>query len=308
VTKQPFRKAALTPQSLLEKLKSQGLIICNDQLALRCMAYVGHFRLKGYWFHLQDPSTKQFLPGTRFEEIYEHYECDREIRAVVMESAERLEVAVRSVICNFLSLKYSPHWFLDSRIFAPRGRSGVGQVLSKIEAEIERAGSRRYIQAYYRRYDDPYLPPSWAMSECVTLGTWSKIFAMLRDPADRRVIASKFGIKQVEVFESWLHTLTVLRNMAAHHDRFINVRIGVSPTNLKLKRIKFVDNKSVYASLTVMHVLLSAIGFDEPFKARLAALEVRYGSFNFQRMGFTDGWQVNETGWRVSQSPTNNSR
>jgi abortive infection bacteriophage resistance protein len=256
---------------------------------------VGHFRLKGYWYQLQD-GTKNFLPNTTFEQIRHRYECDREIRAIIMESVERLEVAVRTVICNLLSLKYSPHWYLNTQIFAPKKRSGIGQMLSKIESEVERASSRVYIKAYYDSYDDPYLPPSWAMSECVTLGTWSKIFAMLRDPSDRKAVSSKFGIKQVEVFESWLHTLTVLRNMAAHHDRFIDVKIGVSPANLKHANIKFADNKTVYASLTVIHVLLTTIGFNGAFKARLESMEQAYGAAHFQRMGFPAQWRTSK-GW-----------
>lgn len=297
MTKTPFAKTAFTPQALLAKLKTQGLIVDDDNIALKYIAYVGHFRLKGYWYQLQDGATKNFLPSTTFEHICQRYECDREIRAIIMESVERLEVAVRTVICNLLSLKYSPHWYLKTEIFAPKGRNGIGQMLSKIEGEVERASSRLYIKAYYDSYEDPYLPPSWAMSECVTLGTWSKIFAMLRDPTDRKVVSSKFGITQVEVFESWLHTLTVLRNMAAHHDRFIDVKIGVSPTNLKLKDIKFTDNKTVYASLTVIHVLLSSIGFNSTFKARLASMEERYGAAHFQRMGFPEHWKTDVKGW-----------
>lgn len=295
--KAPFAKKALTPQALLAKLKSQGLIVRDDSLTLRYIAYVGHFRLKGYWYQFQDGATKNFLPNTTFEQICERYECDREIRAILMESAERLEVAVRSVICNTLSLKYSPHWYLKSEIFTPKGRNGIGQMLSRIEGEVERASSRIYVKAYYDSYEDPYLPPSWTMSECVTLGTWSKIFAMLRDPADRKMISSKFGITQVEVFESWLHTLTVLRNMAAHHDRFIDVKIGVSPTNLKRKNIKFTDNKTVYASLTVVHVLLRSIGFNGSFKNRLASMEDRYGASHFQRLGFPEHWKTEAEGW-----------
>lgn len=295
--KLPYAKPALTPQALLAKLNAQGLQIEDDGEALKYIAYVGHFRLKGYWFQLQDGATKRFLPDTTFAHIVQRYECDREIRAIVMESAERLEVAVRTVICNLLSLKHSPHWYLKTEIFAPKGRTGIGQMLSKIEGEVERASSRLYIKAYYDSYEDPYLPPSWAMSECVTLGTWPKIFAMLRDPGDRKAISSKFGISQVEVFESWLHTLTVLRNMAAHHDRFIDVKIGVSPTNHKLKGIKFADNKTVYASLTVIHVLLESIKFNGVFKARLESMEQRYGAEHFQRMGFPGDWKTDATGW-----------
>jgi abortive infection bacteriophage resistance protein len=210
--KPPFAKLALTPQALLAKLKGQGLVVDDDATALKYIGYIGHSRLKSYWYQLQD-GAKNFYPNTTFEQVRQRYECDREIRAMIMESVERLEVAVRTVICNLLSLKHTPHWYLKTEIFAPKKRSGIGQMLSKIENEVERASSHVYIKAYYSSYDDPYLPPSWAMSECVTLGTWSKIFAMLRDPADRKSVSSRFGITQVEVFESWLHTLTVLRNM-----------------------------------------------------------------------------------------------
>jgi len=126
---------------------------------------------------------------------------------------------------------------------------------------------------------------------------WSRTFSILRDPADKKAISTKFGIVQVEVFESWLHTLTVLRNMAAHHDRFLDCRLGVSPANLKLKKIKFTDNKSVYAALTVIHVLLESIQFNGSFKQRLIDLERRYGTDFFQIMGFHKNWENNATGW-----------
>nr|GEU29183.1 hypothetical protein [Tanacetum cinerariifolium] len=272
-----FSKTAKSPAALLQKLVDQNLIVTDQGLAERYITFVGHYRLKGYWFHLIDPVTKQFKPGTTFENIQQRYEFDREIRAIILEAIERLEVAIRSSLCNFLSLKHSPHWYLDAGIFKPSGKFGLGQMLSKIESEVDRSSSKLFIRAYYKEYDDPYLPPSWAMSECVSLGMWSRTYKMLRDPLDKKAISSKFGIAQVEVFESWLHTLTVLRNMAAHHDRFLGQKLGVGPTNLKNKNIKFQDNKSVYAALTVVHFLLNAIGFNTAFNQRFIELEKRYG-------------------------------
>lgn len=60
VTKPSFAKVALTPQALLAKLKAQGLIVNDDSAALKYIAYVGHFRLKGYWYQLQDSAIKNF--------------------------------------------------------------------------------------------------------------------------------------------------------------------------------------------------------------------------------------------------------
>lgn len=95
--------------ALLQKLVDQNLIVTDRVLAERYITFVGHYRLKGYWFHLIDPATKQFKPGTTFDIIQQRYEFDREIRAIILEAIERLEVAIRSSLCNFLSLKHSPH-------------------------------------------------------------------------------------------------------------------------------------------------------------------------------------------------------
>lgn len=292
-----FGKAALSPQALLARLKSRGLVTADEDLAIKYISCVGHYRLKGYWYQLIDGTSGDFLPNISFEQIINRYECDREIRAVILESVERLEVAVRTTICNHLSLKYSPHWYLNLQVFLPTKSFGMGQMLSRIEQEVARSNQKEFIAAYYVNYGDPYLPPGWAMSECVTLGMWSRTFSILRDPLDKKAISTKFGITQVEVFASWLHTLTVLRNMAAHHDRFLGCKLGVSPTNLKKKNIRFADNKSVYAALTMIHVLLDAIGFNGTFKQRLMDIEIKYGCGMFRTLGFPHDWKTSAAGW-----------
>lgn len=297
ITKTPFTKKALSSQDLLRKLKDQGLGVQDESLALKYMDYVGHYRLKGYWYQLQDPETKIFTQGITFEEIVSRYELDREVRAIIFESVERLEVAVRTVICNYLSLKYSPHWYLESSIFVIKGKVGIQNLLSKIEEEVRRSNNKEFISSYYAKYDYPQLPPSWAMSECVSLGVWSRIFSILRVPTDKKSIASKFGIHSVEVFTNWLHTLSVLRNMAAHHDRFLDNKLGVGPKNYTLGKIHFSDNKSPYAALTMIHVLLESVWRNGGLKKSMVNLEDTYGSVLFNRMGFPGDWRTSAFGW-----------
>jgi abortive infection bacteriophage resistance protein len=85
--------------------------------------------------------------------------------------------------------------------------------------------------------------------------------------------------------------------MAAHHDRLLHNKLRVSPANLHLKKIKFLDNKSVYAALTVIHVLLDSIGFDSRFKSRLLELETNYGTEIIQELGFPRNWPAGANGW-----------
>lgn len=233
VTKTAFSKVAQTPSALLQKLKDANLAVAHDDEAVRYLSFVGHFRLKGYWFHLIDPTTKRFREGVTFEVIRDRYEFDRKIRALILEAIERLEIGVRNAICNHLSLEYTPHWYLNPAVFKPVRDFGIGTMLAKIEHEVGRSHEKLFIESFYKRHNEPYLPPSWAVAECMTMGMWSRIYQIIKDPAAKRAIAKRLGIETTEVFESWLHTLTVVRNMAAHHDRFLANKLRVSPVNYK---------------------------------------------------------------------------
>lgn len=111
MAKTSFTKTAATPEQLLAKWRSQGLVVsaADEAQALGYLCYVGGYRLKGYWFHLLDPTTKCFPMGYTFAHIAARCELDRALRAATIEAIDRLEVAVRCVMGNYLSLKHSPH-------------------------------------------------------------------------------------------------------------------------------------------------------------------------------------------------------
>lgn len=298
--KKNFVKVAATPESLLSKLKSQGLINSDssDQEALNYLRYVGAYRLKGYCFQHLDPVTKKFPTGFLFNSITERYEFDRELRAVTASAIEILEVAIRTVMANHLSLSHSPHWFLNVNIFKPTTNWGAGKFISKIEQETVRSNKRIFISHYFNKYDDPYLPPSWAISECVTFGLWSRTYAILRDNHDKKAISMKFGIDQPKTFESWIHALTVIRNIVAHNGRVIGNKLDVAPVNSKNLNIKFNDNKSFYAVATVINVLLSKIniGAHSYWKRDLQSLFGKYPSISPTELGFYTNWD-SANGW-----------
>lgn len=298
MNKTPFIKQAATPEQLLAKLRHQGLLVPGEQeeQALAYLRYVGAYRLKGYWFHLVDPQTKRFPPGWTFAQIAERCELDRELRAATIEAIDRLEVAVRSVMANYLSLKHSPHWFLNSAIFKPTRRWGIGQLIRKIEDEVRRADGKRFVSHYFSRHDDPYLPPSWSISECVSFGLWSRTYAILRDPNDKKAICKRFDVDQSEVFQSWIHTLTVVRNIAAHHGQLLRVQLGVSPSSYKAASIRFADPKSFFAAATVIHYLLSKTGLPHRWKEDLIKIFARYPSVDIADLGFPVNWQ-SQPGW-----------
>lgn len=297
-TKPSYQKKALTPEELLVKLSSRGLVVDSgtERLALEYLRGVGAYRLKGYWHHLADATTKRFADGTTFSEVIRRCEFDRELRAATIAAIERLEVAIRCAIANLLSLKHSPHWFLQPSIFRPTREWGLGHLIRKIEEEVHRSSGKRFIDHYFTKHDEPYLPPSWAISECVTFGLWSRTYAMLRDPNDKKVICKRFAVDEPDVFKSWIHSLTVVRNLAAHHGQILRVKLGVAPANYKKAGIKFRDQKSFFATATVIQYLLRQTRLPNTWVEDLEAIFSKYPSVSSSELGFPATWR-SEPGW-----------
>lgn len=292
-----FAKIPLTPRDILSKLVSQGLTIPPAQHAdaIRYLRYIGAFRLKGYWFHLLHPVSKTFVAGVTFQDIVDRYEFDSSLRAITSKAIEKLEVAIRTNMSDTLSQRHGSDWFLKPDIFSPNRNWGIGMMLSKIEHETRRSDSL-FIEHYYKKYTSPYLPPSWAITECVTFGFWSRTFEILKDARDKKSISMHFGVDKHEVFVSWIHALTYLRNVCAHHVRIIGHKLKISPANYKSKGIRFSDNRSFYSIATVISFLLTQTNIPNDFKSSLVSLFSSYPNINPAELGFPPNWQT-APGW-----------
>lgn len=303
VTKIKFAKPALSPNATLSKLLAQGLVInpADQQLAQAYFESIGGHRLKGYWWRLTDQATKAFLPGqNNFRRIVDLVEFDQKLRALLWPAIETVEVSVRSALGNYLSIHHSPHWFLDPKVFKPTVQ-WAGSHLKKVEDEVNRSMERRPVAHYYAKYDDPHLPPSWLVGECLTLGFWSRTYAALREPNDRKAIAKRFGIDQPEVFESWLHSLTYVRNIVAHHGQMYGVAMRIAPQNYKGNKAKKggamplnlgPDNKSIHAAAKLLNYMARQTGLPQSFKADLVALLANAPPAFGPVAGFPNGWSA----------------
>ena len=223
-----FDKPALTLDQQLEKWQSRGLTIPDPAKALHYLEHIGYYRFSAYALPFQDPGhpDKHFRPGTTFEMVLSLYVFDRELRLLVMDVMERIEVAVRAHIVNEMSIRYGPHWFMETTYFKslpPRPLTkhhfDHDEFLDKIDEELgipkmaktpSAPHNEVFINHYYRKYGDPYLPPAWMVFEVLSMNRMSHVFANLADPADRNRIACHFGVDE-QVLQKWLHCLSHVR-------------------------------------------------------------------------------------------------
>lgn len=91
------------------KLKQRGLIINNEELALHYLQNISYYRLEGYWWPLQaDKNNHIFKPNSHFETVISIYNFDRELRLLIFDVIERIEIGFRTRLIYHLSREGSP--------------------------------------------------------------------------------------------------------------------------------------------------------------------------------------------------------
>ena len=91
----------------------------NEEEAKQCLAHISYFRLKYYWTDMRDEDTEHdFKEGASFDDVISRYNFDRNLRLILFDAIEIIEVALRAKIINHLSqAKGSGLWYLDSSLF-----------------------------------------------------------------------------------------------------------------------------------------------------------------------------------------------
>ena len=156
---------------------------------------------------------------------------------------------------------------LEKQIFYFGGKIKIGKKVdpfNDFQGIMSRAKTARrpevFIKHYLDNYGSPSNPPAWMSFELLTMGDLSHLYKGLRNKADKKMIANFFEVHPT-VFTSWLHTLTYVRNICAHHSRLWNKDLAIEPEKL-LKPVgpwlskPFENNKRVFYFISVLRYML----------------------------------------------------
>ena len=135
-----------------------------------------------------------------------------------MKAIESIEIAFRTALCYYMCESFGSHWYQDANLFRNQGQHRI--LLSMIDRDLGRS-SELFINHYRNTYISPLRPPAWMIVELFTIGTVSKLFQNIKDTRIKKKISKHFS-QSLPVMESWMHSLTSLRNFCAHHARLWN--------------------------------------------------------------------------------------
>lgn len=308
MTKKTYNKTPLTFQDQLALLKQRQLIVDNDSKAIDYLSEISYYRLSAYFLPYQ--KTKDtFNLNTNFKQIIDTYSFDRELRLLVFDCIERIEVAIRTQMVYTMSMHYNDsHWQDNQNLFITPYYNKIGNLVdpySDFQSIISKAKTARtpevFIKHYVATYSKPSNPPSWMCLELLTMGELSHLYRGLKNNSDKKRIANFFDVHPT-VFVSWLHTLTYVRNICAHHSRLWNRDLAIEPEKL-LKPVgnwvskPFENNKRMFYFICILKYLINRANPGNSLKDKLQNLFKKYPNVPIQYIGIPSDGKGNSLDW-----------
>jgi abortive infection bacteriophage resistance protein len=298
-----FTKPAISMTDQLALLRRRGMVISDEDAARHYLQHISYYRLRAYWLPYEAPAANGdhgFRPATRFEDVLSLYVFDRQLRLLIMDAVERVEVALRAGWAHHMAMTYGAHGYLEQSLYDSRDRHA--RAVTTLSDEF--SWSKETFADHYRtRYTDPALPPVWMAAEVVSFGQLSKWMGNLKLRADRQAIAKPFGLDQKALI-SFVHHMSYVRNICAHHGRMWNKRFTVTmvvpkfPAKLPVA-MRGSHDRMLHNTLVMLDHLLVVVAPDSGWRGRLVELIDGCPQADPAAMGFPADWRT-RAAWRVA--------
>lgn len=308
MTRKSYDKTPLTFEQQLDLLESRELIITDRERALNYLKEISYYRLSAYFLPYQSLKD-MFNEGITFNIIIETYSFDRELRLLIFDCIERIEVAVRTQMIYNMAMYYNDsHWQDNRYLFVAPYINKIGirvdpyDDLQKIIAKAKCARTPEvFIKHYVEKYGSPLNPPSWMCLELLTVGELSHLYNGLKFNADKKRIADFFNL-HFTVFTSWLHTLAYIRNLCAHHSRLWNRELAIVPDKLQKPSgawisEQFNNNRRLFYFICCLRYLLLRANPTNHLKEKLYSLFLKYPDVPIGYLGIPSDGKGNLLPW-----------
>jgi len=295
-----FNKPSLSIPEHIDQWLKRGLLIPDRSRAERYLSVISYYRLSAYSLPFQTGNPDhQFKAACKFEDILGLYVFDRQLRLLILDAIERIEVALRTRMTNVLATHHGPHAYLDPDVFDTR--YDHPWLLDQVRRKCDDSQAETFIKHYRAKYTDPALPPIWMVMEILTFKEVSVLFSFLRIREDKQAIAEFWDLPDT-VLRSWFRALSDLRNVCAHHSRTWNREFGSRPLMPRRLPARWPDlarpladpridpTRRLYYLLVVIETLLRKINPGSTWHKRLHALLECHLSVSRAHMGMPNNW------------------
>jgi len=299
-------KPAYTIADQLKLLKSRGMLFRNEPKAADILKNISYYRLKGYWWDMQTDYTLHTLkPNTYFEDIVERYDFDRNLRLILFDAIERIEITLRTKMIYHLSIAYGGLWYQNPDLFETTTitlydgtvKTIHQNTIDELQKEFNR--SQEIFIKDHRKHHPGKDADAWKTMEVATLGTLSKLYKNLKHQLpEKAIIANEMGLNLHSELSSWLEAISYIRNIVAHHSRLWSRNMVKRPVSqLNNPKGAWFNNpltpvqpKKPFLIISCMLYLCNEISIGHQIKQNILDLFATYPQIPIYKLGFQNNW------------------
>jgi len=156
-------------------------------------------------------------------------------------------------------------------------------------AKEEKRAKELFVRAYRDKYTSEKHLPIWMATELMSFGTLSMMFEGVKSVTKTK-IAAHYKLPE-KPFQNWIHVLSSIRNIIAHHSRLWNRALGVQAVVPHGWIYPMPCSDRTYCVAVMIQHLLSTIAKGANWKQRLFKLFDAHPNVNLKAMGFPENWR-----------------
>ncbi|WNY26445.1 Abi family protein [Methanolapillus ohkumae] len=161
------------------KLMERGLTLSDNEkiFAEHFLLNNNYYRFRGYTqtFQENNKKGKPFVDDVCFKNIVAVYNFDSELRSLIFNAIEKIEVSLRAQIIYYYSIQHGPFWYLDESFY--KNKNVYFNFVNIFKKEF--ADSREDFVIHHKIKHSSLEPACWITLEVISFGQLSKLFQSL---------------------------------------------------------------------------------------------------------------------------------
>ncbi|MBQ9606584.1 MAG: Abi family protein [Lachnospiraceae bacterium] len=296
----PFK----TYSELLDFLENEKRLSVPDRaMAKDVLSKTGYYSLiTGYKEIYKDKTSGLYKRGVTFDDIYNLYCFDRELRSIFLKYILIAEKSVKTSLAYHFSDIYGADdaEYCDPANYNVSGKKekdGLKKLLTIFSYNLSGKTDYTNINHYLNKHHNV---PLWIMVQALTLGQFSHMFDYLNAKAPICVCKDYHNVSRNQM-HTFLSVMTKHRNVCAHGDRFYNYRTkdSLADTAIHAKlsipmiRGRYSNGKNdVFSEVIILKYLLDKDDY-RSFHQELSRCFKKYkpDSMVVFEMGFVGNWK-----------------
>ena len=274
-------------------LRSRGLAIPDDEQAKNFLIRNNYYRVSGYSLTLR--SHDIFHKNASFQNIIDIYNFDHNIRHILLQYIEIIEITVKSIYSYEFTKKHGAIGYINAKNFCDSIKHQ--EIIEKAEKQkLTRLPHEAYLKHFVEDLHQEI--PLWAYVDLLTISDISFLYSISEFDV-QTAVAKTLGFEHngAAILKRFMHSMTIIRNLCAHGSRLYNRIFEQKPwlnkkehALLRKNKDGNIDNAHLFSFILIMRRLLKSDEFSSMIN-EISILTERYPFVNMRYYGFNDDWK-----------------